>query len=79
MTFMNFINTEVIKQRQAGGKFFRLNGAIYIVRIEKFIKDKFLYQKGSYAYIMDQIRSIDIDTELDFEMAEFLMQRYCQI
>ena len=73
--FVDFINPESIKQRQATERYYRLNGAVYIVNIRKFGREKFLYKKGSYAYIMDQMRSVDIDTELDFEMAEFYMQR----
>jgi len=71
--FLNFINEDAMKQRQAGGKFYRLNGAIYIVNCEKFKTDRHFYQSGSFAYIMPQERSIDIDTALDFKMAEFLM------
>ena len=73
--FIDYIDPEAMNRRQAGGKFYRLNGAIYIVNTDKFEKDKFLYQKGSVAYIMDQVRSIDIDTELDFEMADILMEK----
>ena len=62
-------------QRQAGGKFYRLNGAIYIVNVERFGCDRFLYQKGSYAYIMGQEQSVDIDTEIDFQLAEILLKR----
>ena len=72
--FLNFINQDAMKQRQAGGKFYRLNGAIYIVNCEKFKTDRYFYQSGSFAYIMPQERSIDIDTALDFRMAEFLMK-----
>ena len=76
--FVGFLTPENMKQRQSGRRFYRLNGAIYIVNIERFRKDKFLYQKGSYAYIMDQTRSVDIDTEVDFMLAELLMQRQIQ-
>ena len=68
--FINFVQQDKLKQRQAGKKFYRLNGAIYIVNIEKFKADRQLYQKGSFAYIMSQVRSVDIDTELDFRLAE---------
>lgn len=71
--FLNFINEDAMKQRQAGGKFYRLNGAIYIVNCEKFKTDRYFYQSGSFAYIMPQERSIDIDTNIDFKYAEFLM------
>lgn len=72
-SFEGFVNPENIKQRQAGKIFYRLNGAIYIVNIRKFKTDKFLYQMDSYSYIMSQERSIDIDTEIDFRLAELLM------
>ena len=73
--FIDFIDQSHMKQRQAGGKFYRLNGAIYIVNVERFKRDRYLYQKGSFAYVMDQSRSVDIDTELDFELVEFLLNR----
>lgn len=60
------------KQRQASEKYYRINGAIYFVRTEELYKDDFLYREGSYAYIMPQNRSIDIDTEIDFKLAEIL-------
>ena len=36
--------------------------SIYIVNTDRFKTDRFLYQKGSFAYVMDQSRSIDINT-----------------
>ena len=71
--FVDFIDQKHMKQRQAGGKYYRLNGAIYIVSIDKFKSDRYLYQAGSYAYIMEQNHSIDIDTEFDLEMAKIIM------
>lgn len=71
--FIGFIDQENMKQRQARGKFYRLNGAIYIVDIQKFAIDKFLYHEGSYAFVMPQERSIDIDTELDLLLAEVIL------
>lgn len=71
--FVNFIDPEGIKQRQAGGKFYRLNGAIYIVDVQRFQNDRFLYQAGSFAYVMPQERSVDIDTALDFAIASAIL------
>ena len=67
-----FIDPENTRQRQAGGTFYRLNGAIYLVDTTKFSKTHFLYQQGSYAYIMPQEHSVDIDTIIDFKFAELL-------
>lgn len=71
--FTNFLQRDNIKQRQAAGKFYRLNGAIYIVDTKRFKEERFLYQKGSYAFIMKQEHSIDIDTQLDFKIAETIL------
>ncbi len=71
--FTNFLPKETPKQRQATGKYYRLNGAIYIVDTNRFKMERFLYQKGSYAFIMKQEHSVDIDTEMDFKIAEVYM------
>lgn len=70
--FVGFVNQENMKRRQDGGKFYRLNGAIYIVNIELFKINSFLYKAGSFAYVMDSERSVDIDTVLDFRLAEVI-------
>lgn len=74
MSLAGFIAPENMRQRQSSGRYYRPNGAIYIVNTDSFSADFFPYQKGSYAYIMRADRSIDIDTELDFRIAEFLMR-----
>ena len=74
----NFLQKENIKQRQALGKFYRPNGAIYIADAKFFREERFLYQKGCYAFIMNQEHSIDIDTELDFKIAGFLSSMLTQ-
>lgn len=70
--FKDFIDPEGMKQRQSGGKFYRLNGAVYIVDTARFREDRFLYKEGSFAYIMSQERSVDIDTAMDFAYAELI-------
>ena len=71
--FVNFINPESMKRRQDAGKYYRLNGAVYIVNIEKFKTDRFFYHEGSFAYVMSQERSVDIDTDIDFKLAEIIL------
>lgn len=71
--FTNFINQDSVKRRQSGDKFYRLNGAIYIVNTKRFRSERFLYREGSFAYVMPQIRSVDIDTEIDFMLAESII------
>ena len=69
-----FIDREMDRQRQSYMKSYRINGALYIVDTQELYRDTFLYREKSYAYIMEQNRSYDIDTELDFKIAEMLMK-----
>lgn len=59
------------KNRQQTKMYYRVNGAIYVV--SGVVKKIDLYGSSSYAYIMPQERSIDIDTEFDFRLAEALL------
>lgn len=68
-----FLSGNRSKQRQQQEKYFRVNGAIYIMNINVFCKEQNLYGPKSYAYVMDKRKSIDIDDIYDFEYAEFLM------
>lgn len=61
--------------RQLTGKYFRINGAIYLADIEWYRHHIDFFAKGSYAMIMDDYSSVDIDTILDFQFAEFLLER----
>lgn len=63
-------------RRQGFEKFYRVNGAIYIMRTSYFEEDRRnIFRDKVYAYIMDAQSSIDIDNQLDFDIAEFLMSR----
>lgn len=74
----NFIREEVKRAcRQELPIYYRLNGAVYLGKTEEFYKSKNFLGAKCIAYIMDQIDSIDIDNELDFKMAEILMQDNC--
>ncbi|SEA62178.1 N-acylneuraminate cytidylyltransferase/CMP-N,N'-diacetyllegionaminic acid synthase [Arachidicoccus rhizosphaerae] len=61
-----------IRNRQDEKMTYYPNGAIYVIRKELINKDAY-YTENSYAYIMDNNRSIDIDTLMDFKFAEFLI------
>ncbi|WP_352418296.1 acylneuraminate cytidylyltransferase family protein [Proteiniborus sp.] len=65
-----FLPKDIKTRRQEFPTYYRLNGAIYISKVDYFLKYNNFYGEKSYAYIMDKIRSIDIDDEFDFIMAE---------
>lgn len=54
--------------------YYRLNGAIYISKVDYFLKYKDFYKEKCYAYIMSKEKSVDIDDILDFKFAEFLLR-----
>ena len=57
-------------------KYFRLNGAIYICDVCKFKQyQSLLIDKNIYAYEMASEDSIDIDTQIDFDLAEIQLSK----
>lgn len=59
--------------RQQLPQYYRVNGALYIRKIKYAGNQIDILDNNEVAYIMEQSRSIDIDTELDFRMAELVM------
>lgn len=64
-----------IMPRQKLSKYHRINGALYIRKIQYAHNVATLLEKKEYAYVMDRNRSVDIDTLEDFELAEWYMSR----
>ena len=54
---------------------YKTNGAIYLTRRDVLTEQGSFYGSRAHGFIMPPERSIDIDTRLDFEMAEFLWRR----
>lgn len=63
-----------ITRRQDAPKVYRLNGAVYVTRRDVIINENKVLGTDSRAYIMPVERSVDIDTELQFMLAELLMK-----
>ena len=60
--------------RQELPTYYRMNGAIYIVKRDFIFSEKPIYSERSFAYIMDKEASVDIDDELDFLLAETIIK-----
>lgn len=67
----DFLNT----QRQELPDYYCPNGAIYITTPESLRKSKTFYPKKTIPYIMPKERSVDLDTEFDFKLTEFLLRK----
>ena len=53
--------------------YYRINGSIYIRKIEYGHEDIRLLDDKEIAFIMDKRRSVDIDDAFDFAVGEFLV------
>ncbi|WP_319588654.1 acylneuraminate cytidylyltransferase family protein [uncultured Desulfobulbus sp.] len=73
----DFLRTEICNtNRQQLPIYYRLNGAIYLAEICFIEKVKSFITEGTFAHLMRQEYSIDIDTLIDFRLAEiYLMDR----
>lgn len=73
LSMMAFRKNFVEIPRQMLGKYYMINGALYIRKVEYNEDTIILLDRKEYAYIMDKNRSIDIDSLNDFRYAEFLI------
>lgn len=71
----HFIRDEVTSKRsQDLEKYYRLNGAIYICKTDRLLEEKtFFIEDSIFAYRMDKESSVDIDEEIDFDIAKTIM------
>lgn len=73
----NFIRPEIQKTpSQELPDYYRLNGAIYICDIAKMRQENSLFLKTNcYGYVMSRKNSIDIDDQVDFDLADIYLSR----
>jgi N-acylneuraminate cytidylyltransferase/CMP-N,N'-diacetyllegionaminic acid synthase len=70
-----FLRPEVLNaNRQQLPVFYRLNGAVYAGRCDYVRAQGGFFGPDTLAYKMPRERSVDIDTLLDFKLAELLLQ-----
>ena len=71
-----FFTTDSHLRSQDFPKRYRVNGAIYLVRVESLIKENTIFLSDRiYAYKMDREVSVDIDTTYDLKLADALFDR----
>ena len=71
-----FSETKLDRQSQEFRPSYQVNGAIYIVEVDLFLKEKTLFlRSGMVAYVMDRGSSVDIDDDYDLQLATWLINR----
>lgn len=72
-----FLRKDIVgKRSQDLDTYYRLNGALYIIETKKFLATKSLFSEKSYAYVMPEEVSVDIDTIYDFIYAEAIIKHH---
>ncbi|SNT02781.1 N-acylneuraminate cytidylyltransferase/CMP-N,N'-diacetyllegionaminic acid synthase [Anaerovirgula multivorans] len=61
--------------RQNAPKAYDLNASIYAWQRKALLKHQTIFNQDTLLYIMPKERSIDIDSELDFQLVELLMNK----
>ena len=66
---------DAVNNRQDHNQAHIPNGAIYVFRMELLRETRQYYHDKTYPYVMSRNSSVDIDEPIDFEWAEFLINR----
>jgi len=70
----HFLKPEFInKNRQDHPTYYKINGAIYLAYSHYLRLHRILFGDETYAYIMNRDKSVDIDSEMDFRLADFIL------
>ena len=73
---LNPLNSDLkLAPRQEYAKYYTLNGALYLSTLESLLENKSFISPNTIGYVMPPEYSIDIDTKLDWEIAELLMSK----
>jgi len=70
----NFLDEAKNTRRQDMPDYYRINGAIYLSKVDYFINFKDFYKENSFAYLMSKEKSVDVDDKIDFKLAEILIK-----
>jgi len=74
----NFLEENTLNKRsQDLEKHYRINGAIYIAKLDDFLERKsFFLEKNIFAYKMKKESSVDIDEKIDFLLAQTILESF---
>ncbi len=65
-----------LTRRQDYEDIYLRNGLVYVTRREVLLEQKSFYGKSQQAFVTDPMRSVNIDTQTDFDLAAFHLAKY---
>lgn len=71
---VKLVKEEVFSTRQSAPEVYDLNASIYVWWKDILKNEKKIFLAGSKVYVMPKERSVDIDDDLDFRIAEYLFK-----
>lgn len=74
-TVKNMLQVNSTMRRQDFPKFYRVDGAIYIQKLDRDFNLETSLNDGRLAYIMEEKYSVDIDTYLDIQKIEYYLEK----
>ena len=74
-TVKNMLQLNSTMRRQDFPKFYRVDGAIYIQKLDEYFNLNTSLNDGKLAYIMEEKYSVDIDTYLDIKKIEYYLEK----
>ena len=72
---LGYFDKDYSNYRRQNFNYYTPNGAIYIAKPLSYLEQKHFFGAKTYAYIMDEISSVDVDNSIDFEFANLLMKK----
>jgi len=64
-----------VERRQDAPPCYDMNGSVYVWRRDAFLRDPAVFYDDTALFEMPPERSVDIDSELDFQIVEMLMRK----
>lgn len=61
-------------RRQDCPKVYEYNGSVYVIKVSSLLNNNSLSFEKTLKYEMDELYSVDIDNQFDFDFAEFLLE-----
>lgn len=71
---LKHFDADFANYRRQGTVDYSPNGAIFIGKVEKYLKQKHFFGASAMGYIMDDVESIDVDNALDYQLACLCME-----
>jgi N-acylneuraminate cytidylyltransferase len=71
----SILNQEISHREKELSQVYALNGAVYVASCDWLIKNKTFISDETIPYFMPPERSVDIDTNIDFLIAQFLLTK----